>query len=140
MIQLRSNPIALDYEVLEQVTAGLRLTGVQVKAIANSHYDIRGARGALTSEGFMIIGLQFNSTTETVKALLNKNEIDRLSGLMTQRGLTIMVQSIVSIRGKFKVVLAACKGKTKVDKREDTKNADIDKRLRQVVKAQKIFE
>lgn len=140
MTQLRSNPIGLDYEVLERITAGLKLTGEQTKAIAENQYDIRGARAAQTAEGFCIIGLQFRSTTESVKALLNKNEINRLSGLITQRGMTVMVESVVHIRGKFKVVLAACKGKTKFDKREDLKNADIDKRLRRVVKSQQIFE
>lgn len=140
MTQLRANPIELDYEILERVTAGLKLTGVQTKAIADNQYDIKGARGAMTSEGFCILGLQFRNTTETVRALLNKNEINRLSGLITQRGLTVMVEAVVHVRGKFKVVLAACKGKTKYDKREDLKNADIDKRLRRVVKSQQIFE
>jgi len=140
MTQLRSNPIGFDYDILERVTAGLKLTGEQVKAIANNQYDIRGARAAMTPEGFCIIGLQFHNTTETVKALLHKNEIDRLSGLITQRGMTVMAESVVHIRGKFKVVLAAGKGKTKFDKREDAKNADIDKRLRRTVKSQQLFE
>ena len=140
MTQLRSNPIGLDFEILERITAGLKLTGEQTKAIAENEYDIRGARAGNTPGGFCVLGLQFRSTTETVKALLHKKEIDRLSGLITQRGLTVMVESVVHIRGKFKVVLAACKGKTKFDKREDAKNADIDKRLRRVVKSQQIFE
>lgn len=137
---LRSNPIELDFEVIERITAGLKLSGVQTKAIATNQYDVRGARGALTSAGFVIVGMQFNSCTETIPALLNKKEINRFSGLMTQKGFTIMVESVVHIRGKFKVVLAVCKGKTKADKREDVKNADIDKRLRRVVKSQQIFE
>jgi len=137
---VRTNPLEFNFEVLERVTAGLKLTGVQTKAIATNTYDIRGARGGLTSQGFVIIGMQFNSVTETIPALLNKKEINRLSGLITVRGLTVMVEAVVHIRGKFKVILAVCKGKTKYDKRADTKNADIDKRLRQSVKAQKIFE
>lgn len=140
MTPLRSNPIQHDFEIIERVVSGLKLTGTQTKAIASNNYDIKGARGALTSNSFMIIGMQFNSVTESIVALLKRKEIDHLVGKMSQKGMTVMVESVVHVRGKFKVVLAVCKGKTKHDKREDAKNFDIDTRIRRIVKSQKIFE
>ena len=140
MQELRRNPLELNFVVTERVTAGLKLSGQQTKDIANSMYDIRGARGAIGSGGFVIIGMQFQSVTETVPALLRKPEINRLAGLISQRGFTVMVEAVVHIRGKFKVVLAVSKGKNNHDKRASLKSATIDKQLRQSVKAQQIFE
>lgn len=140
MHELRRNPLELNFIVVDRLTAGLKLTGQQTKAIAHNMYDVRGARGALSPAGFVVLGMQFQSITETVPALLRKHEISRLAGLISQRGFTVMVESIVHIRGKFKVVLAVCRGKTNRDKRADLKSATIDKTLRQSIKAQQIFE
>ena len=59
------------------------------------------------------------------KLLLNKKEIKRITGLLTQQGATIVPTSVyITTRGLVKVGIALGKGKKLYDKRADIKERD----------------
>lgn len=134
VLQLKNNKLSYDFTVVDTLTVGLKLTGPQVKAFAGNQFAIRGARIAIAAQDVLLIGMTVCGEIPTIVCLLTKKERDRMVGQVTQSGMTAMVEAIIMVRGKFKAVVAICKGKTQHDKREATKKADIDKQLRNTLK------
>ena len=64
------------------------------------------------------------------KLLMNKKEIKRMFGTITQKGLTCVPTRIyINARGLVKVEIALASGKKQYDKREDIKRRDSDRQL-----------
>ena len=64
------------------------------------------------------------------KLLMNRKEIKRLFGTITQKGLTCVPTKIyINARGLVKVEIALASGKKMYDKREDIKRRDSDRQL-----------
>ena len=69
------------------------------------------------------------------KLLMNKKEIKRLFGTITQKGLTCVPTKIyINARGLVKVEIALASGKKQYDKREDIKRRDSDRQLARAVR------
>ena len=62
--------------------------------------------------------------TRTRKLLLNKKEISKLTGLIQQKGYTLIPISLYWKHGKVKVKLGLAKGRKKADKRMLIKERD----------------
>ncbi len=142
---IRNKKIGLKYEILEKMEAGIKLLGFEVKALKNkrgsldgSHITIRGGEAILL--GTNIPPYQVNNTPQNYdpernrRLLLKKKEIDRMSGLESQRGLTIVPISMYNKGRKIKVEIAVVRGKKKYDKRETLKKKatqrDIDREVK----------
>jgi SsrA-binding protein len=66
---------------------------------------------------------------------MNKKEIKRIAGLLTQRGGTIMPTKIyINKRGLVKVEIALGQGKKLYDKREDIKRRESDRHMARAVR------
>ena len=64
------------------------------------------------------------------KLLMNRKEIKRMFGTITQKGLTCVPTKIyINKRGLVKVEIALASGKKQYDKREDIKRRDSDRQL-----------
>ncbi|MBF0485358.1 MAG: SsrA-binding protein SmpB [Candidatus Omnitrophica bacterium] len=64
------------------------------------------------------------------KLLLNKKEIKRITGLLTQAGATVIPTKIyINARGLVKVEVALGKGKKLYDKRDDIKRRDSSREM-----------
>lgn len=140
-----------DYEVLEKHEAGLKLVGHEVKATKNSQVSLKGsyitlkrrAKGALP-EAYLInahISLYKHAgdikdydPTRPRKLLLNKKEIKHLIGKKQEKGLTLVPLKLYTKHSLVKLEFAVAKGKRKVDKREDIKRKDLDRRKRELMK------
>ena len=61
------------------------------------------------------------------KLLLHKKEIDRLNGLVSIKGRTLVPLKLYLKRGKIKVEIGVGKGKQVADKREDLKRKTADR-------------
>jgi SsrA-binding protein len=122
------------YEFLDKLEAGLVLHGTEVKALRES--------GAQLKDGFAIIregevwlhnvhippygpAARDNHDPERVrKLLLNRREIDRISGRTLEKGLTLVPTRIYFKDSRAKVEIALAKGKDRFDKRETIKKRD----------------
>jgi SsrA-binding protein len=133
--------INLDYEILETFEAGIELLGTEVKSIRNkqgsllgSHITVRGGEAFIIASN--IPPYQVNNTSKDYdpernrRVLLTKAEIEKLAGLDSKKGLTIVPVSMYSKGKKIKVEIAVVKGKKKFDKREDIKKRDTDRDIR----------
>lgn len=143
---IRNKKVGLKYEILEKLEAGIKLLGFEVKAVKSkkgsldgSHITIRGGEAILI--GTNIPPYQVNNTHSDYdperqrRLLLNKKEIDRLSGLESQRGLTIVPISVYNKGRKIKVEIAVVRGKKKYDKRETLKKKDTQRDIDREMKS-----
>ena len=124
-----------DYFIEDKFEAGLMLTGTEVKAlrageatIAESYAKVRDGAVWLVNANVPEFshGNRFNHEPRRPrKLLLNAREIDKLTGAVERKGMTLVPLSIYfNGRGRAKVELALAKGKNSADKRQTTKDRD----------------
>ena len=124
-----------DYFIEDKFEAGLMLTGTEVKAlrageatIAESYAEVRDGAVWLVNANVPEFshGNRFNHEPRRPrKLLLNAREIDKLTGAVERKGMTLVPLSIYfNGRGRAKVELALAKGKNSADKRQSTKDRD----------------
>ncbi len=134
-----------NYEILEKITAGIELLGIEVKAIKAGQISLDGAYVIIRGDEAFLINasvtpLQPKNTSKDYnerrnrKLLLTRKEIDYLAGKEKQNGLTIVALSVYNIERKIKVELGLAKGKKKSDKRESIKKRESDREIRRTLK------
>jgi len=124
-----------DYFIEERLEAGLALEGWEVKAmragraqLAEAYVYIRNSEAFLI--GAHIAPLNTVSThkiadpVRTRKLLLNRRELDHLTGAVERRGYTLVPLELYWLRGRAKLQLGLAKGKQKHDKRATEKDRD----------------
>lgn len=132
-----------DYEILEKFTAGLVLTGPEVKSARGGNVNFKGSYIAFSREGFPeLVSTHIApyppaareqkdyNPTKTRKLLLNKKEINYLRGKTDRTGLTIVPLHLYTHGQRIKLEVGLAKGIKKYDKREKMKEKDINRRLR----------
>ena len=133
-----------DYFILEEIEAGISLTGTEIKSIRDGKANIKDSYGIVRNGEVFLLnmfishykeGNIFNhNETRTRKLLLHKSEIRKLGDKVKLEGYTLIPLKIYFVKNRAKVLLGLCKGKQNFDKRESIKERDIK---RQVAKAQK---
>jgi SsrA-binding protein len=126
-----------DYHIEDVYEAGIVLTGTEVKSLRAGRASLVDGyatveRGEAWLENVHIPeytqGTWTNhSTRRRRKLLLNRNEIDKLTGKIKESGFTLVPLSLYFKDGKAKVEIALAKGKKDYDKRHALKEQQ-DKR------------
>lgn len=138
-----------DYFIDDTIEAGIVLSGTEVKSIRMGKANLKDSY-AYIKNGEVILSNMHISPYEKGnifnvdpirdrKLLLNKKEISRLYGLLSQKGLTIVPLKLY-LNGKWvKIELGIARGKKLYDKREDIAEKDakrqIDRHLKESSKA-----
>lgn len=113
---------SFNYEVRDEVEAGIVLTGLEIKAIRAGQVDLTSSHVRIISGEAFLLGSRINVPGEdllrTRKLLLHKGQIARLAGKSQEKGLAIIPLKLYLKRGRAKVLIALGKGKKIHDKRE----------------------
>lgn len=129
-----------DYEILEKLTAGMELLGIEVKAIKGGKMNLRGAHVASRGNEIFLLNAdiapyQPKNTPDDYdqlrarKLLLSKSEMKKLMDAEGTKGLTIVPLSVYN-KGRFlKINIAIARGKKKHDKRQAIKKRDVERDL-----------
>ena len=133
-----------EYHVLDKLEAGIQLTGTEVKSCRGRHITMTDAYARVDGSEVFLYNVHISPYAQgnrenhepkrPRKLLLHKSEIRKLAVTTKQRGLTLIPLAFYLKKGRFKVLLGTCKGKTGADKRESLKKRDIQKELRKVVR------
>jgi SsrA-binding protein len=136
-----------DYEIVEELEAGIELLGHEVKALRaregkleGSHVIVRGGEAYIV--GMHIPPYQPKNTeegydpTRSRKLLLTKKELSALAGFEGQKGLTIVPLSVYTKGNKLKVKLAVARGRKKHDKRAVLKKRETEREIRRTLKTE----
>jgi SsrA-binding protein len=133
-----------NYEFLDKFEAGLVLTGTEVKSAREGRINLRDAYAVVRAGEVWLLNCHISpfshgnySNHEPLrvrKLLLRREEIRKLIGRTTERGLTLVPVKVYLKEGRIKCELALAKGKKTYDKRETERRKTIEKEARQAVR------
>lgn len=138
-INIKNRRATFDYEIVETFTAGLVLTGTEIKSIREGHASLVDTFCYVTAQGEvwvknMNIAQYFygsynnHESRRDRKLLLNKREITRLAKEGSEAGYTIVpLRLFINGKGLAKLVIGIARGKKEYDKRQAIKERE-DKR------------
>ncbi|MBK5719955.1 SsrA-binding protein [Dysgonomonas sp. Marseille-P4677] len=137
-INIKNKRASFDYEFIETYTAGIVLTGTEIKSIRLGKASLVDTfcifeknelwvRNMYIAEYFY--GSYNNHTAKRDrKLLLNKKELKKIARLVKETGYTIVpTRMFLNDRGLAKVNIAVARGKKQYDKRQSLREKD-DKR------------
>ena len=133
-----------DYHVLDTWEAGIALLGTEVKAIREGSVNLRDSYARLENGEVWLMNVHISPYSHTGyahhderrqrKLLLHRHEIQKLTGRVVEKGLTIVPLRMYLNKGRVKVALALVKGKQAHDKRETIRRREVDRETRAAVK------
>ena len=124
-VQIKNKRAAFDYFFVDEFTAGIVLTGTEIKSI-------RAGKASLVDTYCVVIN---HEAKRDRKLLLTKREIRQLADADKQPGYTI-VPTLVFIddNGRAKVDIALCRGKKEYDKRQTLKEKEDRREMDRAIK------
>jgi SsrA-binding protein len=124
-----------DYELGDEIVAGLALTGPEVRAARDGHVQLKGSYVAAKDNELWLIGTSFSVKlnekgihartvdTRSRKLLASRKQIDTFLDAKKQ-GLTIVPTKLLTTGRYIKIVIALGKGRKRYDKRQVIKARD----------------
>jgi SsrA-binding protein len=145
MADLATNRKAFhDYQVLEKLECGIVLCGTEVKSCRAGNISFVDSYGRVVSGEVYLYNIHISEYEQgnrenhdpkrTRKLLLHKSEIRKLIVATQKKGLTLIPISVYLRKGKIKVGLGICRGKSKADKREVMKRKQDEKEFKKIMK------
>lgn len=142
---IKNKKATLRFSILEQYSAGVELSGQEVKALRNKLGSLEGARVVVRGGEVFIVGMTIppyqaanapaNYEPERPrKLLLGKKEIAELANEESKKGLTIVPLELYTAGRLVKARIALVRGKGKADKREDLKKKDATREAGRILK------
>lgn len=134
-VSIRNKRATFDYEVLDIFTAGIVLTGTEIKSLRAGKAGLTDSfcifdRGELWAKNVYIAEYFYgtynnHNAHRDRKLLLTKKELRGLAADSKEPGLTIVpLKVFINDKGLAKMDIALCKGKKEYDKRETLKDKE----------------
>jgi len=135
-----------NYFIEETIEAGLVLQGWEAKSlragkaqITESYVVLRGGEAWLLGAHFTPLATASTHITpdpaRTRKLLLNRREIDRLTGMVERKGYALVALELYWSKGRVKVAIGLARGKKQHDKRATEKERDWQRDKARIIKA-----
>ena len=137
---IAKNPTAYhNYFIEDKLEAGIVLSGTEIKSIRAGKVNLKDSYAIIKNGEAYIIGMHispyehgniFNKDPlRNRKLLLNRKEINKLIGLIKQKGFSLIPISLY-FKGSFvKLELGIGKGKKLYDKRQDLAKKDANRQI-----------
>jgi len=146
-INIQNKKARFEYEFLDRYTAGIQLTGTEIKSIRESKARITESFCEFNDRGELFVinmfieeyiyGHSYNHKPKSERRLLlNKQELKKLEKEVKNVGLTIIpLKLFLTDKGWAKLDIALCRGKKNYDKREHLKDQDNKRDLARIKKS-----
>ena len=122
-IQIKNKRATFDYELLDTFTAGIVLTGTEIKSIRLGKASL-WVKNMYIAEYFYGTYNNHNARRDR-KLLLTKKELRKIEGAVRASGFTIVpTRLFINEKGLAKVVVAIARGKKEYDKRDSIRERD----------------
>lgn len=142
---ISKNPTARhNYTIEETINAGIVLSGTEIKSIRNGKVNLKDTYSNIRNGEAFIYGMHISPYEQgnifnkdplrDRKLLLTKREINRLIGLIQQKGYSLIPLSLYFDRSFVKVELGLGKGKKLYDKRQDIAKKDAEMKIKRALK------
>lgn len=134
-VNIKNKRATFDYELIDTYTAGIVLTGTEIKSIRLGKASLVDtfcylAKGELWVKNMHISEYFYGSYNNHAarrdrKLLLSKKELKKLERGTKETGFTMVpTRLFINEKGLAKLVIALAKGKKQYDKRESLKEKD----------------
>lgn len=132
-----------EYDIVETVEAGLVLTGTEIKAIREGRVNLADAYAKPEGGELWLVNAHISQysaasynnhePTRPRKLLLHKDEVQRLSRQVAQKGFTLVPLRLYIKRHVAKVELGLARGRKQYDKRQVIIEREREREARQAV-------
>lgn len=140
-IKLVNKKAYYQYSILREYTAGIMLVGSEIKSILLNNVDFSDSYVYFKNSNELFLkNLSISKYKHSTwlnheekrdrKLLLNKYEINQISKLSKDNGITIIPLEIVEINNKIKIKIGVAKGKKLFDKKISIKKRDIQREIK----------
>ena len=145
-INILNKKAKFEYEILDRYTAGIQLTGTEIKSIRQSKASIAESFCEFNERHELFVinmyieeyihAYHFNHKPKNARRLLlNRKELNKLEKEVKNVGLTIIpMRLFINENGWAKLDIALCKGKKLHDKRNTIKDRDNKRNLSRIKK------
>jgi SsrA-binding protein len=139
-VNIKNRKASFEYQFLDTYVAGIMLTGSEIKSVRQSKVNLQDAYAVFLGEELYVKQMHISPYEQATyynhdplrdrKLLLQKRELKKLMGKLTDKGLTIVpTRLFTNDRGFAKLEIALAKGKKLYDKRDDIKEKDIRREM-----------
>lgn len=136
---LRNRRATFEFEILDTYSAGIELTGSEVKSLRQGGGSITEAYAQLRAGEVFLEGVNIppyldasynnHAPTRPRRLLLKRREIDEIQASVERKGLTIVPLKLYFKDGWVKVDIATARGKKLHDKRRDAAKKDAKREI-----------
>jgi len=145
-VNIQNKRASFEYNLLDKFTAGIQLTGTEIKAIRLGKASILEAYCLFINDELWVRSMHIteydagsynnHNPTRDRKLLLSRNELDKLSKKMKNKGLTIIpLKLFISDSGYAKLDIALAQGKKIHDKRDSLKEKEEKRAIDRAMKS-----
>jgi SsrA-binding protein len=142
-IIIKNKKAGFEYHLLTKYSAGIMLTGTEVKSIREGKATLSDAFCILTNGELWIKNMHVSEYKQGSynnhepkrmrKLLVQKSELRKIQSKLREKGLTIIpIQLYFNERGYAKIDISIARGKKLFDKREDMKTKAARRELRNI--------
>ena len=141
-VDLKNRQASFEYEILDKLTAGIVLTGTEIKSVRQQKVNLQDSFCQFRGLELFMVNLHISPYEHGTynnpipkrdrKLLLKRQELRKWKAKMEEKGLTIaLLRLFIDDKGLCKAEIALAKGKKTHDKRETIKERDLAREMRQ---------
>ncbi|HOH25061.1 MAG: SsrA-binding protein SmpB [Bacteroidales bacterium] len=145
-ILIKNKRAAFNFELLDRFTAGIVLTGTEIKSIRLGKASLSDSYALMIKGELWIKNLQISeydngsynnhNPRRDRKLLLTKRELRKIERLTRETGFTVVpLKLFINEKGWAKLEIAVAKGKKAHDKRESIKEKDDRRQMDRYIKS-----
>lgn len=135
-VNIQNKKANFEFEILEKFTAGVVLTGTEIKSIRDGKATMSDAYCSFAGDELFIRNLHIAEYSHGThynhepkrprKLMLQRRELNKLHAKVKERGLTIIpLRLFLGKSGYAKIDIGLARGKKVYDKRESIKERDM---------------
>jgi SsrA-binding protein len=140
-VQIKNRRASFEYFLIEELTAGIVLTGTEIKSLREGKASINEAYCLFRNNELYVLNMHIaeysygtylnHQPKRERKLLLNKREIRKWQAKVKEKGFTIIpVMLHINEGGLAKLNIALARGKHSYDKREALKEKDLKREMK----------
>lgn len=144
-INIKNRQARFNYEISETFTAGIVLTGTEIKSIREGKVSLADSYCIVDNGEVWIKGMHISeyfygsynnhSVRRDRKLLLTRKEITKISKIAKEPGFTIVpLRLFISEKGYAKLVIGIGRGKKSYDKRQSIKEREDKRNIERYLK------
>ena len=133
-----------DYLIEDTFEAGLVLTGSEIKSIRAGQVNLRDSYAAIRDGELWLINVHIapyhqasyenHEPRRDRKLLMHRREINRLTGKLQEKGLTLIPLQLYLKNSRAKVELGLGRGKKSYDKRQSMREKDDRRQIERALR------